>query len=912
MEQGIDVILENEELEVEVLPDFLKGETGPQGPQGEQGIQGPKGEQGEQGPQGETGPQGPKGDTGTSISNIQQTTISNEDEGENIITITLSDGTESTVKIKNGSKGLKGEQGIQGLKGDTGTSITNIQQTTTSEEDEGENIITISLDDGTQSTFKIKNGSKGLKGDIGEQGEQGPQGETGLQGEQGPQGQKGETGTGISSVQQTTTSNEDKGENIVTVTLTDGTQSTFKVKNGSKGSKGDTGEQGPKGDKPESSKSTSGNPLLLDECGEYLLRRFRLNGGDKQETREGSNYFNINDLVKGMGALNLDEEDFVTVTVDNSSGSSQKYYNVYTNPSKLIKPNTKYYLVLEVKEITGTGNIMVHSFNATDHKPQFSGSKNYGFANLVAGDIKIDEITSLEDFSDSNSTLRTFLSYNAGQSGSITFRISVLEEEPTVESFVYEKYGAMPSPGYPSKIETVGSNINLFDKDNANTISGAYVDSSGNIGNGGANSQTLYIPITGGKTYTVSKKATSYGTFRIGTTAEVPALNVQGIDVVSKNGTDTSATITTSSNAKYLTIFCIRTDFDNMQEILESLKIEEGNKTTPYSPYNMGSVEIDVINKNKFKCYESYTQNGITLTKYADGSFKIEGTATVSTSFDISDYLKIKGTNTYKYERLSGSYTGTVWFWNKTDNNSQITLTNGQAKTFTFNEYKEIRLSFTVTAGTTYLFTARVQIEEGKTATDIVEHEQQTKIMPIQQEMLEGDYIEDVEHHGWGKYVFTGDETFWEQSNTIENTFKIGCTFLKDSLGYENTETAEVLCSRFKVVSAQEQSAGEKNTLIVNNGKGFIFLIDSNIANSVNEFKLKLAEWYQAGEPLIVYYKLATPIDLELTEEQKEAQKINTYNNVTNIVADNELATLDVEYWTYYKGEKRRKRRTRR
>ena len=41
---------------------------------------------------------------------------------------------------------------------------------------------------------------------------------------------------GISSVKQTTTSTADGGTNVVTVTLTDGTTSTFQVKNGSKGS----------------------------------------------------------------------------------------------------------------------------------------------------------------------------------------------------------------------------------------------------------------------------------------------------------------------------------------------------------------------------------------------------------------------------------------------------------------------------------------------------------------------------------------------------------------------------------------------------------------------------------------------------------------------------------------------------
>ena len=46
----------------------------------------------------------------------------------------------------------------------------------------------------------------------------------------------GKDGVGIQSVEQTTTSTEDGGANIVTVTKTDGTTSTFEVRNGSKGS----------------------------------------------------------------------------------------------------------------------------------------------------------------------------------------------------------------------------------------------------------------------------------------------------------------------------------------------------------------------------------------------------------------------------------------------------------------------------------------------------------------------------------------------------------------------------------------------------------------------------------------------------------------------------------------------------
>lgn len=52
---------------------------------------------------------------------------------------------------------------------------------------------------------------------------------------------KGTDGIGIESVQQTITSNVSNGVNVVTVTKTDGTTSSFEVRNGAQGPKGDDG-----------------------------------------------------------------------------------------------------------------------------------------------------------------------------------------------------------------------------------------------------------------------------------------------------------------------------------------------------------------------------------------------------------------------------------------------------------------------------------------------------------------------------------------------------------------------------------------------------------------------------------------------------------------------------------------------
>lgn len=97
----------------------------------------------------------------------------------------------------------KSAQGEKGDKGDTGVGVQSVAQTTTSNADGGSNVVTVTLTDGTTSTFTLKNGSKGSTGPQGPQGEQGiqgvqgiqgPKGDTGATGTQGPKGDKGDTG----------------------------------------------------------------------------------------------------------------------------------------------------------------------------------------------------------------------------------------------------------------------------------------------------------------------------------------------------------------------------------------------------------------------------------------------------------------------------------------------------------------------------------------------------------------------------------------------------------------------------------------------------------------------------------------------------------------------------------------------
>lgn len=123
---------------------------------------------------------------------------------------------------------------------------------------------------------------RGPEGQQGIQGKPGPQGAPGtvsfdelteeqlamLMGPEGKQGVPGMDGVGIQSVEQTTTSTEDGGTNVVTVTKTDGTSSVFQVKNGSKGSEGPAGSDGQDGVSPSVSVSeiTGGHRVSIQDA----------------------------------------------------------------------------------------------------------------------------------------------------------------------------------------------------------------------------------------------------------------------------------------------------------------------------------------------------------------------------------------------------------------------------------------------------------------------------------------------------------------------------------------------------------------------------------------------------------------------------------------------------------------------
>ena len=144
----------------------------------------------------------------------------------------------------------------------------------------------------------------------------------------------------------------------------------------------------------------------------------------------------------------------------------------------------------------------------------------------------------------------------------------------------YEPYGVMPSPDYPSPIESITeisvtvTGKNLFDKDNATTQVG-YFRPNGAINNGGDSTIT-----------------TSYTSILPNTDMTISGLTLEWICFYDKNKNfieRVSGTLKTfNKNAYYIRIQAPTNVFD-----LSKIQLEKG-QATDYEPYQSNSLTIDL------------------------------------------------------------------------------------------------------------------------------------------------------------------------------------------------------------------------------------------------------------------------------------------------------------------------------
>jgi len=307
--------------------------------------------------------------------------------------------------------------------------------------------------------------------------------------------------------------------------------------------------------------------------------------GEQNVNIYGQQLFDYTDTRQVASEITVDEDGWITATYDNSQGTGTKYLQYYVNKIDL-QVNTPYKIITEIKNVSGTGSLNVVSTSTTNG--QFITSISYQLDTLSAGDIKVDTSTTRDSFPAISYGTRTVVRFNAGTSGSVTFRLTVMSNvEVTPETFVYKTYQGKDYEINLNNIELnkIGNyqdyikkstGKNLFDK---STITIGYINADGSITTNQSYATSDFIEIDSSLTY--SKTATNSPRVKL-YDKDKNLISTESISDISSFGNAGTYTIP-YENAKYIRF---TTRVDQEPSSIDKVMFVVGDTIpTEYEPY---------------------------------------------------------------------------------------------------------------------------------------------------------------------------------------------------------------------------------------------------------------------------------------------------------------------------------------
>lgn len=503
---------------------------------------------------------------------------------------------------------------------------------------------------------------------------------------------------------------------------------------------------------------TGENITLNNTAKNVRFRKFKVGGNSEQETREGYNLLNAN-----------------LPYTTSSNGNTIKWLGKENIPK--IEVNKYYYL--HGKFSDGTIFSGAHAaFVIIDSMGQIL---NKTFGSSFQNTVDISNATDCYIYTDSTYVNKTVT------------EVAIYEGK---ENKTYEQHGVMPSPDYPSKVETVGNNINLFNFKDKKDVSPIYtVDDEGWI--------TCQYDNTSGTSAAYLNYYTNNLNLKTGTLYNII------VEIKKMSGTGRFVAVSAANDSQFDTTFNIL----------------------------LGTNFADVY-------------NSVLKTR---------------TSFQNS----INGLRTFA--TFSPGQAGSITF-----RISVLEDTSVNANNFVYSNYNQ---------GST-----KIIIEKSDKT------QKQEYIMPVQKEFLTDDYFDldnEEEVHGWNKLVLTGEED-WSTKQTSDNSVRFQAVLLQSCL-----KDNEGCSNYFKVQSEIDSKQSCGISVYAGNTTMYVW-IPKTVAETVETFKTWLKSLYDAGTPVVVYYKTATETRILFTDEQKavakEIQKATSYEDVTHIYSTDEVSPVfDVE-----------------
>lgn len=630
------------------------------------------------------------------------------------------------------------------------------------------------------------------------------------------------------------------------------------------------------------------NSIRGQASGEYIhvedssncRAKIGIGGNQEQETRSGKNYLNTLAKYKAGEKVTVDGITYIfnedgSITCNGTATAD----SVLTFSSNL-------------QTINGSGKKIVGMITGTQVPAKLSilaytsdWSKNtFELLSSVNKNITINMQENIDY------TIFRIIAYKGTTLNNQTIYYQILDT--SVNDLTYEQYGASPSPDYPSKIKTVGSNVNYYNKE---TEEIGFVLSDGSLQpNNTVWTHSDFIEVNSNEIISITCENKANGQFAIVEYDKNKKFLKHNMCNYVNTEANNKYTITTTGTTKY--IICAYRNNLNMNNIM----VVKGAEVLPYNPNcdGMGSVKVTKCNKNIYNKNKEIICNGVGIGSSGELFSRSDQKLLIIPISKLETNIAISFTKTFSYslryafsdkivENIDCKIFDTGYVENSTTINIKVN------KTVQNNKHNYLLLSFTKKD-----IYPDLQVEYKKEVSQYEEHQEQSYIMPVQKEMLTDDYLDwdnGEEVHCWNKLVLNGtenDSNFSVESNgeyTVINCLNILENGKKVD---ENKILCDKLVSKYGDTSNTEHirnaSSNYPNNIV-------IYIKSSRLEKStVAAFKK-----YLSTNNIIIYYKTATEKRIAFTDEQKavakELSNARTYKNVTNITTDSK-AILSLDY----------------
>lgn len=594
-------------------------------------------------------------------------------------------------------------------------------------------------------------------------------------------------------------------------------------------------------------------------CGNAVdvpVKTIETNGNIRQETTEGYQLLNLQSGMQNGITYYVDDEGYFYISGTCTSD------RITLNLNEMVLNGT---YTFTSKSISGGGINCALKDNTSEYKTIFWANNNNNTKEVNA--ISKDLVCYLTNGATYNSKIKLML-----VSGS---------QEKDVEPYT----GGIPSPNpdYPQEITNVGEYDNLFDKNNI--ISGSYVsDGNGAFVSNSTSKRTDYIEIQASSYYYIYSDKT---TGNWGAWYDKDKKFISGITLGGKN----EGTVNSPANAKYMA-FTVSyqgnlADYSNIKINETAIKIRQSGKNL-----------FDKDNQDMF--LKGLTPDNI-------GKIVVSPTNTSTSNYLVTIIVPCLPDSTYIISRYVEGKTFFVYESSKKDlkvgdnvtflkRNNNTGIINEKITTGTNAKYLLVKIYNTyVTEPNTYNdLISSVQIEKGSTATPYEPYHEPI-ITPIN---LQGNILSKVRD--------VKDILKINRNGEVEIKKNIGKVILDgtEKLSLSGATTDEILVVALDISGAEDgygysnyfvySSTVKQNSIAVyNNGKFLRFCVNKNEFFNLEAFKAWVKSKYDEGNPVLVYYKLATPqiITLPSISPIELWQGTNIFKLITNLDTD-----FEVEY----------------